>query len=94
MNIFNKPGSSIKGRATRLKGAKEAQIARLIILISLCCFQYWLLVTTMEAKHSGPKNIAIITLIVSLLCFVLVFGLFITGELGIKKLNHEMEKDD
>lgn len=77
-------------KAADLPGVKAAMTARLVISGALCGFQYWLLTTTMEAYHSGNFKVVGVAFIVSILCFVLVAGLMMTGEVGIKKLDQTL----
>lgn len=52
--------------------------ARIWIVGAVCCFQYWLLVASMEAVHSGNFKIAIPSALACLACFLLNLGLVLS----------------
>lgn len=78
----------------RHPGFAAAQQARLLIVIALCVFQYWLLTTGMEAFHSGNGSIVLASAIVSFVCFILAAGLVLAGEMSWRRMVNHFGKEN
>lgn len=74
-------------------GATAATTARLAICGTICIVQYWLLTASMEAHHGGNHRVAIPMFVASLVCFLLVAGLIVTGEAGARVRQEDLKKD-
>lgn len=77
----------------RHPGFAAAQQARLLIVIALCVFQYWLLTTGMEAYHSGNGKIVLASAIASFACFILATGLILAGEMSWRRMVNHFGRD-
>jgi hypothetical protein len=75
-----KPNYEIPG------GLSAVATARLVIVATLCVFQYWLLTSTFEAYRSGDRNITLPAFLASAACFLLAAGLVVTGEITTRKI--------
>lgn len=73
-------------------GSAASVMARLVIVIMLCAFQYWLLAATMEAFHAGNARVALPAFLASVFCFALAVGLVITGEASSRRVLEDLEK--
>lgn len=61
-------------------GVRAVATARLVIVALICCLQYWLLTSTMEAFHGGDHSLPLPAALASIGCFALGLGLVATGE--------------
>jgi hypothetical protein len=61
-------------------GARAVATARLVVVALICCLQYWLLTSTMEAFHGGDRSLPLPAALASLGCFLLGLGLVAVGE--------------
>lgn len=74
-------------------GVAAVTTARIWICGIICIIQYWLFTSSVEAVNGGNHAVAIPMFLASLLCFALVAGLIITGEVGARKVQEDLKKD-
>jgi uncharacterized protein DUF6755 len=61
-------------------GARAVATARLVVVALICCLQYWLVTSTMEAFHGGDRGLPLPAALASVGCFLLGLGLVAVGE--------------
>lgn len=75
-------------------GTATSATARLVIVASICAFQYWLLTASMEASHGGNDRIALPAFLVSGACFLFAVGLIVMGEIGTHRIRRKQAAAD
>lgn len=71
----------IRGPSHDLRaGVRAVATARLVVVAVICCLQYWLLTSTMEAFHGGDRGLPLPAALASAGCFLLGLGLVAVAE--------------
>jgi hypothetical protein len=74
-------------------GVRAVATARLVIVALICCLQYWLLTSTMEAFHGGDRSLPLPAALASAGCFLLGLGLVAVAERSAARRTRSQRAD-